>query len=88
MKGSSATRARVISGLAVGLGLLTVGLKVGALLLRWPFAHDATLVEGVSESLLITLDVPYALVGALICAELSRTGRCGAVVRRCAVAGF
>jgi hypothetical protein len=69
MKGSSATRARVISGLAVSLGLLTVGLKAGALLLRWPFAHDATLFEGVSESLLITLDVPYALVGALICAR-------------------
>jgi hypothetical protein len=69
MKGPRATRARVVSGLAVGLGLLTVGLKVGALLLRWPFAHDATLVEGVSESLLITLDVPYALVGALICAR-------------------
>jgi hypothetical protein len=69
MKDSTATRARVVSGLAVALGLLTVGLKVGALLLRWPFAHDATLFEGVSESLLITLDVPYALVGALICAR-------------------
>jgi hypothetical protein len=69
MKGSAATRARVVSGLAVGLGLLTVGLKVAALLLRWPFAHDATLFEGLSESLLITLDVPYALVGALICAR-------------------
>ena len=69
MRSSAATRARVLSGLAVGLGLLTVGLKVGALLLRWPFAHDATLVESVSESLLITLDVPYALVGALICAR-------------------
>jgi hypothetical protein len=69
MKDSTATRARVVSGLAVGLGLLTVGLKVGALLLRWPFAHDATLFEGLAESLLITLDVPYALVGALICAR-------------------
>jgi hypothetical protein len=69
MKGSAATRARVVSGLAVSLGLFTVGLKVAALLLRWPFAHDATLVEGLAETLLITLDVPYALVGALICAR-------------------
>jgi hypothetical protein len=69
MKGSAATRARVVSGLAVSLGLLTVGLKVAALLFRWPFAHDATLLEGLAETLLITLDVPYALVGALICAR-------------------
>jgi hypothetical protein len=69
MKGSAATRARVVSGLAVSLGLLTVGLKVTALLLRWPFTHDATLFEGLAETLLITLDVPYALVGALICAR-------------------
>jgi hypothetical protein len=69
MKGLAVTRARVVSGLAVGLGLLTVGLKVAALLLRWPFAYDATLFEGLAETLLITLDVPYALVGALICAR-------------------
>ena len=69
MKGFAATRVRVVSSLAITLGLLTVCLKVAALLLRWPFAHDATLFEGVSESLLITLDVPYALVGALICAR-------------------
>jgi hypothetical protein len=69
MKGLAATRARVVSGLAVGLGLLTVGLKVAALLFRWPFVHDATLFEGLAETLLITLDVPYALVGVLICAR-------------------
>jgi hypothetical protein len=69
MKGSAATKARVVSGLAVSLGLLTVALKVAALLLRWPFTHDATLFEGLTETLLITLDVPYALVGALICAR-------------------
>jgi hypothetical protein len=69
MKGLAATRARVVSGLAVSLGLLTVGLKVAALLFRWPFVHDATLFEGLAETLLITLDVPYALVGVLICAR-------------------
>ena len=69
MKGSAATRARVVSGLAISLALFTIGLKVAALLLRWPFAHDATLLEGLAETLLITLDVPYALVGALICAR-------------------
>jgi hypothetical protein len=65
----SATRSRVVGCLAVGLGLLSVGLAVAAVVLRWPFADEGTLLEGVSETLLMTISVPYALMGMLICAR-------------------
>jgi hypothetical protein len=76
MSGSASTgartRARVVGSLAVGLGVLTVGLAVAAVVLRWPFANQGSPLRGVSETLLITISVPYALMGVLICARQPR----------------
>jgi hypothetical protein len=55
--------------LAVAVGLLSVGLGVGALLLWPPFASEEHLPQQISAALLVTAGVPFSVMGALICAR-------------------
>jgi hypothetical protein len=63
---------RVAGRLAVGVGLLAVGLAVGALWLWWPLAREGTVPEHIADALSITVGVPSAVMGALICARQPR----------------
>jgi hypothetical protein len=53
----------------VAVGLLTVGLGAGALLLWPPFAGEESLPLQISAALLGTAGVPFSVMGALICAR-------------------
>jgi hypothetical protein len=55
--------------LAAVLGLVGVGLGAGALWLQWPFSGQWGLAFGVSESLWITVGVPFSTMGALLFAR-------------------
>jgi hypothetical protein len=65
----TATRSGVASRVAVGLGLLAVGLAVGTLWLWWPLAAEGTVPERIADALSITVGVPSAVMGAFICAR-------------------
>jgi hypothetical protein len=66
---STATASRVAARLAVGLGVLTVGLGAGTLFLTSRAATGGTLPGRISEALYLTAGVPFSVVGALICAR-------------------
>jgi hypothetical protein len=55
--------------LAVGIGLLVVGLGAGALVLGWQFVSEGSLPLRIAEALRVTVGVPFAVMGALICAR-------------------
>jgi hypothetical protein len=74
---SGAASTRVVTGsrlaarLAVAVGLLTVGLGVGVLLLWSPFASEG-LPQRIADALQSTAGVPFSVMGALICARRPR----------------
>jgi hypothetical protein len=65
----AATGSRVTGPLAVVLGLAGIGLGVAALWFQWPFRGEWGLALGVSESLWITVGVPFSTMGALLFAR-------------------
>jgi hypothetical protein len=65
----AATGSRLAVRLAVAVGLLSVGLGVGALLLWPPFAGEERLPQQISAALLVIAGVPFSVMGALICAR-------------------
>jgi hypothetical protein len=71
MIGSTSTGAaagtRVAGRLAVGLGLLTVALGAGALLLQLPGPTQVTLRGRIPQALEATVGAPFSVMGALIC---------------------
>jgi hypothetical protein len=67
-----ATGSRAAGRLAVGLGLLAVGLGAAALVLGWQFFSEGSLPPRVAEALRLTVGVPFAVMGALICARRPR----------------
>jgi hypothetical protein len=73
--GSSGTDAapgsRVVGPLAVALGLVGIGLGAAALWFQrpWPYRGEWGLAYSVSESLWITVGVPFSTMGALLFAR-------------------
>jgi hypothetical protein len=71
--GAASTRAatgpRLAARLAVAIGLLTVGLGAGVLLLWWPVFGEEDLPQRITEALGATAGVPFSVMGALICAR-------------------